>query len=56
MSRCGVCGGRQTHIEDVHAREEVVREAQLEAGLTQRFEERIKALEQQLADFIVAIN
>ncbi|GFS36109.1 hypothetical protein Acr_00g0044090 [Actinidia rufa] len=50
----GVRGGRQAHVEDVYAREEVAREAQPEARLAQRFAEWFEVLEQQLAALTVA--
>ncbi|GFZ15869.1 hypothetical protein Acr_25g0002780 [Actinidia rufa] len=43
---CGVCGGRQANVEDMYAREEVVREAQLEERLAQRFEDNPFAMNQ----------
>ena len=42
MTQRGVCGGRHVAIDDVYERDEVARNAQLEA-LFQRIEEWFKA-------------
>ena len=52
MAQRGACGGRPVAIDDVYERDEVARDAQLEAFF-QRTEEWFDALSKQLAALVV---